>query len=36
MDFQACVPRLSAESKRWLKEKLCFLYPHGHAWIDAL
>ena len=35
-DFQACLPLLSAEAKRWLKDSLRQLRPEGHAWSDAL
>lgn len=36
LDFRCCLPRMSTESKRWLREKLLLLYPHGHDWLDAL
>jgi hypothetical protein len=36
LDFRACAPLMNVEAKRWLKEKLCKLYPHGHSWLDAL
>ena len=35
-DFQACLPRLDAEAKQWLKTQLQLLYPEGHAWLTAL
>ena len=34
-DFRACVPRLSAEQKRWLVGALDVIHP-GHVWIEAL
>jgi hypothetical protein len=36
LDFRACLPLMNVEAKRWLKEKLFKLYPHGHSWLDAL
>ena len=36
MDFRACLPKLSAAQKHWLKAQLQILYPEGHAWIEAL
>jgi hypothetical protein len=36
MDFRACLPRLNAEQKGWLKTQLQILYPDGHSWIDVL
>lgn len=36
LDFQACLPLLSADAKRWLKNNLHLLYPEGHPWIAAL
>jgi hypothetical protein len=36
IDFEACLPLLSADAKRWLKASLHRLYPEGHAWIAAL
>lgn len=35
-EFQACLPLLSADAKRWLKASLHRLYPKGHPWIHAL
>ncbi len=35
LDFQACLPLLSTEAKRWLKASLHRLHPEGHAWSDA-
>jgi hypothetical protein len=35
-DFQACLPRLSADARRWLRDRLLLLYPSGHAWLEEL
>ncbi len=35
-DFYACLPKMSANAKSWLKEKLVLLYPNGHDWIQFL
>ena len=35
-DFHACIPKMSSEAKNWLKEKLIFLYPEGHDWLQFL
>jgi hypothetical protein len=35
-DFLACLPRMSAEARDWLREKLMLLYPQGHDWLDFL
>jgi hypothetical protein len=35
-DFQACLPKMSAAAKDWLKDKLALLYPDGHPWLEAL
>ena len=35
-DFQACVPRLAPDAKRWLRDQLRLLYPTGHAWLEDL
>ncbi|MBI1257918.1 MAG: amino acid transporter [Chloroflexi bacterium] len=35
-DFRACLPKLSAAQKGWLKAQLEILYPDGHVWIEAL
>jgi len=36
LDFQASLPRMSADSKRWLKNALLTLYPDGHPWLQSL
>ena len=36
VDFQACLPLLPVEAKRWLHDQLCLLYPEGHPWIERL
>jgi hypothetical protein len=36
LDFQACLPLLNVDAKRWLRDGLRLLYPEGHAWIAAL
>jgi hypothetical protein len=36
LDFAACLPRLSDESKAWLNRTLRIVYPDGHPWLDAL
>jgi hypothetical protein len=36
LDFQACLPRMSANSQRWLSDSLRVLYAEGHPWLDAL
>jgi hypothetical protein len=36
LDFQAALPRMSAASKRWLKNALLILYPDRHPWLEAL
>lgn len=35
-DFQACLPQLPADAKRWLGDNLLRLYPAGHAWLADL
>jgi hypothetical protein len=35
-DFQACLPKLTVESKAWLKQALYHAHPEGHAWQDFL
>ncbi len=35
IDFQACLPHLSGDAKRWLRENLLRLYPAGHVWMLA-
>ena len=32
LDFQSCLPLMSAEAKRWLATGLEVLYPEGHCW----
>jgi hypothetical protein len=34
-DFEAIVPRLSAEARDWLREALSVVSP-GHPWIEEL
>ncbi len=36
LDFQACLPLLSPEAKRWLNEHLRLLHPEGHKWLVFL
>jgi hypothetical protein len=36
LDFQACLPRLSAEARKRLSESLLLLYPEGHPWLESL
>ena len=36
LDFDACLPYLSAEAKDWLIENLQHLHPQGHEWLTAL
>jgi hypothetical protein len=36
LDFRACLPKLSAEQKGWLKAQLEILYSAGHTWIESL
>jgi Aminoglycoside-2''-adenylyltransferase len=36
LDFRACLPKLSAEAKSWLRENMKALYPDGHAWLEVL
>jgi len=35
-DFQACLPHLPADARRWLRDNLLLLYPAGHAWLKDL
>jgi hypothetical protein len=35
LDFDATVPKLDAERRRWLAEALELVHP-GHAWLEAL
>lgn len=35
-DFQACLPHLPADARRWLGDNLLLLYPAGHAWLAEL
>ncbi len=35
-DFEACMPHLSADAKRWLRQNLLQLYPTGHPWLEDL
>ena len=32
LDFQSCLPFMSAEAKSWLGAGLEVLYPEGHRW----
>ena len=32
LDFEACLPLMSAEAKRWLETGLEVLHPEGHRW----
>jgi hypothetical protein len=36
LDFAACLPRMSAESRQWLSNSLRVLYPDSHPWLNAL
>ena len=35
-DFQASLPLLRPQAKRWLKAQLRLLYPEGHPWLTRL
>ena len=36
VDFQACLPKLRPEARRWLSESLETMYPNGHSWRESL
>jgi hypothetical protein len=36
LDFQACLPLLTADAKAWLKQSLYYEHPNGHPWLSAL
>ena len=36
LDFETCLPLMSAGSKRWLGAGLEVLYPEGHRWQGLL
>jgi hypothetical protein len=36
LDFQTCLPLLSAEARQWLKDSLSIMYPQGHVWQQQL
>jgi hypothetical protein len=36
LDFQGCLPHLSADARRWLRDQLRLLSPEGHAWLEDL
>ena len=36
LDFQACLPLLTADAGAWLKQALHLEHPNGHPWLDVL
>jgi hypothetical protein len=36
LDFQACLPFMSANAKHWLANQLRISFPEGHAWMNNL
>jgi len=36
LDFQACLPLLSATSKQWLVDQLRLSFSEGHIWVNDL
>ena len=32
LDFETCLPLMSAGEKRWLRTRLELLHPEGHPW----
>jgi hypothetical protein len=36
LDFQACLPLMSASAKEWLADHLRLSFPEGHLWIKYL
>jgi hypothetical protein len=36
LDFEACLPLLSARARQWLIENLRLAHPEGHPWSDQL
>lgn len=36
LDFQACLPLMSNNAKRWLADQLSVCFPQGHIWSDRL
>jgi hypothetical protein len=36
LDFQACLPLMSANAKQWLSDQLKLSLPEGHVWLHSL
>jgi hypothetical protein len=36
LDFNACLPRLPADARQWLRANLLLLNPAGHTWLKDL
>jgi aminoglycoside-2''-adenylyltransferase len=36
LDFQACLPFMSANAKQWLSNQLRLSFPEGHVWLNSL
>ena len=36
LDFQACLPRMDENARRWLSNNLALCFPAGHPWLHRL